>query len=101
MSGSRMTSRERALAALKHPPAGGDFVWDGITEDERPMTTEELRDGLAEVKRRGRPVGSNKESTTIRFDADVLDAFRSRGPGWQSRMNAALREWLKTHPVRG
>ncbi|MBU1664971.1 MAG: BrnA antitoxin family protein, partial [Gammaproteobacteria bacterium] len=24
-------------------------------------------------------------------------AFRSSGPGWQSRMNAALREWLETH----
>jgi len=101
MNGSRMTSRNRALAASKVPPVGGDFVWDGITEDERPMTAEELRHGLAEVKRRGRPIGSNKESTTIRFDTDVLNTFRSRGPGWQSRMNAALREWLETHPARG
>jgi Uncharacterized protein conserved in bacteria len=45
----------------------------------------------------GRPTGSNKESTTVRFDRDVLDAFRAAGPGWQTRMNAALREWLKEH----
>jgi uncharacterized protein (DUF4415 family) len=43
-------------------------------------------------------MGSNKKSTTIRFDSDVLEAFRAGGPGWQTRMNAALREWLKTHP---
>jgi len=26
----------------------------------------------------------------------VLAAFRAGGPGWQTRMNAALRDWLKT-----
>lgn len=53
---------------------------------------------LAAAKRRpGRPAGSNKESTTVRFDRDVLDAFRAGGPGWQTRMNAALRDWLKRH----
>ena len=45
--------------------------------------------------RRGRPrVDTPKVSTTIRIDPDVLAAFRAKGPGWQSRMNAALREWL-------
>ncbi|HQV50308.1 MAG: hypothetical protein BWZ07_02814 [Alphaproteobacteria bacterium ADurb.BinA280] len=49
--------------------------------------------------RRGRPAGTaTKESTTVRFDKEVLDAFRAAGPGWQTRMNAALREWLRTHP---
>lgn len=46
--------------------------------------------------RRGRPPGSdNKVSTTVRFDADILAAFRAEGPGWQTRMNQALREWLQ------
>lgn len=45
---------------------------------------------------RGRPAGtSTKTSTTIRFDNDVLAAFKASGKGWQSRMNSALREWLK------
>jgi uncharacterized protein (DUF4415 family) len=47
------------------------------------------------LMRRGRPIGSNKESTTVRFDCDVLAAFKAGGPGWQTRMNAALRDWLK------
>jgi uncharacterized protein (DUF4415 family) len=25
------------------------------------------------------------------------DAFKATGPGWQTRMNDALREWLRTH----
>jgi uncharacterized protein (DUF4415 family) len=49
--------------------------------------------------RRGRPVGSQKASpkkqTTIRFDADVLAGLRATGRGWQTRVNDALREWLK------
>ncbi|MFZ9367283.1 MAG: BrnA antitoxin family protein, partial [Burkholderiaceae bacterium] len=45
--------------------------------------------------KRGRPAGSGtKVSTTIRFDAEIVAAFRADGPGWQSRMNDALREWL-------
>jgi uncharacterized protein (DUF4415 family) len=44
---------------------------------------------------RGRPRSENpKVSTTIRLDADVLERFRAEGPGWQSRINEALRAWL-------
>jgi len=48
--------------------------------------------------RRGRPrAATRKVSTTIRLDADVLAAFREKGEGWQTRVNAALRDWLKHH----
>ncbi len=98
MTGSKKTpNRSEILKAMKTPPAGGYFEWDGLNEDDRPATANELAAGIAEYRRkRGRPAGSNKVSTTIRFDADVLEAFRSEGPGWQSRMNQALREWLQT-----
>ena len=47
---------------------------------------------------RGRPAGSGKKSAlTIRFDDDVIEAFRAKGKGWQTAMNQALRDWLKTH----
>lgn len=49
------------------------------------------------VKRRGRPAGSGtKISTTIRFDAEVLAAFKATGDGWQTRMNDVLKEWLRS-----
>jgi len=35
--------------------------------------------------------------TGIRLDADVLEAFRATGKGWQTRMNNALKDWLKGH----
>jgi uncharacterized protein (DUF4415 family) len=54
---------------------------------------------LAAAKRKpGRPAGdNNKEPTTIRFDRDVLDALRATGPGWQTRVNEVMREWVSTH----
>lgn len=39
----------------------------------------------------GRPVGTTKDQVSLRIDRDVLERFRAGGPGWQSRMNAALR----------
>jgi len=43
------------------------------------------------IARRGlRPVPP-KTSIALRVDADVLDWFKSQGPGFQTRMNAVLR----------
>ncbi len=41
----------------------------------------------------GRPALAVKRPTlNMRVDADVLDAFKATGPGWQTRINAALRD---------
>jgi uncharacterized protein (DUF4415 family) len=53
---------------------------------------------LLQPKKTGRPRTSTpKIFTGIRLDADVLEAFRATGSGWQTRMNEALKEWLKEH----
>jgi uncharacterized protein (DUF4415 family) len=33
-----------------------------------------------------------KETVSLRIDRDVLDFFQEGGPGWQDRINAALRK---------
>lgn len=33
-----------------------------------------------------------KEMVSLRIDRDVLDFFQEDGPGWQDRINAALRK---------
>jgi len=33
-----------------------------------------------------------KETVSLRIDRDVLDFFQEGGPGWQERINAALRK---------
>jgi uncharacterized protein (DUF4415 family) len=40
-----------------------------------------------------RPVIPNaKETVSLRIDRDVLDYFQEGGPGWQERINDALRK---------
>jgi uncharacterized protein (DUF4415 family) len=45
------------------------------------------------------PVASSlpgaKETVTLRIDRDVLELFQADGPGWQDRINAALRTFIK------
>lgn len=44
---------------------------------------------------RGRPVGSttsNKTRVTLRIDRDALDRLKANGPGWQTRINEAVRK---------
>ena len=36
-----------------------------------------------------------KERITIRLSREVVEQFRASGEGWQTRVDAALREWLK------
>jgi uncharacterized protein (DUF4415 family) len=39
----------------------------------------------------GPAVPKAKEIVSLRIDQDVLEAFQADGPGWQDRINAALR----------
>jgi uncharacterized protein (DUF4415 family) len=48
-----------------------------------------VRKGLQPVLR--------KAQITLRIDADVLEWFRERGAGYQSRMNAVLRAYKQAH----
>lgn len=52
---------------------------------------------LLEPKLGRPPLANPKEHLNIRLDADVAGAFRRTGRGWQTRLNNALRDWLKTH----
>ena len=56
---------------------------------------------IAAIKRvRGPGRSPAKEQVAIRLDPDVLGAFRAGGPGWQTRVNAALKEWLASQPAK-
>jgi uncharacterized protein (DUF4415 family) len=59
--------------------------------DDEWFDRAEIRIGR-KVIRKGRPPGETKTSISLRIDNDVLAAFRADGPGWQSRMNAALKK---------
>ena len=51
--------------------------------------------------RTGRPKAEvTKERITIRLSRDVVTQFRASGVGWQTRMDAALRQYIAEHPIK-
>src|SRR5688572_25891286 len=66
--------------------------------DEAPELTDEmlaravLHEGGKPVRRGRPPVGATaKRLVSLRLSADVLDHFKAKGPGWQTRIDEALR----------
>ena len=78
-----------------------------IDEDNAPLTDEEIKDlrpakevfaelGIPMPRPRGRPPKPDRKvQVTIRLDPDVLEAWRSTGPGWQTRMREVLRRAIE------
>ena len=50
-----------------------------------------------DIKPRGPQKAPTKQATTIRLSPDVMAAFKATGAGWQTRIDAALKDWLRTH----
>lgn len=67
--------------------------------DSTPFTDAEWEAAKPTV-RLGRPkADETKERITIRLSRDVVTQFRATGDGWQTRLNAALRQYLNEHPL--
>lgn len=50
---------------------------------------------------RGRPpVAVKRPTLNMRVDAEVLEAFKATGPGWQTRINSLQRDAVKSGAVR-
>lgn len=79
------------------------MLTEWIDPDDAPKLTDKFFEQADEyvgdkLVRRGRPKTEvPKLALTVRYDAEVVEAFKATGKGWQTRMNAALKDWLKTH----
>lgn len=96
MNGKLQNSPKTWVDQDDAPELTDEFFEKGVWRvGDKVVSRDEAR--MEAGKRRGRPAGSGtKVSTTIRFDADVLAAFKATGDGWQTRMNDVLKEWLKS-----
>lgn len=80
------------------PPEGYDENPEWTKEDfarARPATEVHPAQVVAALAKRGRPVGSttsNKQQVTLRLDRDALERLKAAGPGWQTRINQAVRK---------
>lgn len=77
-----------------------DAAWFAKAKPASEVLPPDLYAALVAQRPRGRPkADETKVFTAIRLDADLLEAFKSTGKGWQTRINAALRQYLKDHPT--
>ncbi|NYT66504.1 BrnA antitoxin family protein [Alcaligenaceae bacterium] len=85
-------------ALILPTPEEDEAINAGIRSDPdtKELSANEFHQ-LKPLKQRGRPLGSGqKTQITVRFDSDIIDAFKAAGPGWQTRMNDALKFWITT-----
>ncbi len=78
-----------------------DAEWFKRARPAHEVMPPEFFEAWAKLRRaRGRPpLETPKVATAIRFDADVLAGLRATGKGWQTRVNDAMRQWLKNNPT--
>ncbi|MDA8092318.1 MAG: BrnA antitoxin family protein [Betaproteobacteria bacterium] len=65
--------------------------------DAVPLTDAEW-EAVKPTLKRGRPFAvMTKERITIRLSREVVAQFRATGQGWQTRIDEALKEWMREH----
>ena len=62
-----------------------------------PEIVKAYKTGKLHVHVRGPQKTPTKVQTTIRLSQDVLSFFRINGKNWQTRVDRALREYIKAH----
>ena len=85
--------------AAKNAPVSFDPATDASSEPYNPNDAAAVaaywKDATIQ-RERGRPALAVKRPTlNMRVDAEVLEAFKATGPGWQTRINALLRDAIK------
>ena len=95
MPSSTRFSRQQIAAAKAAAPAktvGKDEVdWRQATVTRGGGVAATL-EGLRQF--RGPNKKPAKEQVAIRLDQELVSALRASGPGWQTRVNAALKDWM-------
>jgi uncharacterized protein (DUF4415 family) len=80
----------------------GASVW--VDPDDAAELTDdffdraEIREGERVIRRGRPPLPAPKQAVTVRLEPELLARLRASGPGWQSRLNEAVREWLAKQP---
>ena len=82
-------------AAQSHPISVIGIPWHGdpsATAAARPRRPKAATTKPADLPAKAPSVPGAKEMVSLRIDRDVLDFFQEDGPGWQDRINDALRK---------
>ncbi len=71
---------------------------DGEVRELAKVDFKHFKPGAEVLPKGGRPISdSPKKPVQIRLSPEIVSAFKATGHGWQTRINDALRDWLKDH----
>lgn len=77
---------------------------DAMTDEGIEANIDEEEEGSFDLSQafRGLPpgVGQAKKQVTVRLDQDIIDWFKGQGKGYQTRMNAVLRQFMEHEKKR-
>ena len=91
-------SKTRTAPPKRTPPKNFDEnpPWKASEFARARPASDVTPEVVAAAKRPGRPkLDRPKVQLTLRLDADVVEAFKSKGAGWQSAINEDLRRAAK------
>lgn len=92
---AKLTSTARPWVDPDDAPELTDEVFDkGVWKiGDRVVPRKEGETAMRKAVRQGRPPAERtKRLLTVRYDEDIVAAFKATGRCWQTRMNNALRE---------
>lgn len=104
MTGSKKTSKSEWERVRQDVVADAPVPYDPDTDLYDPNDPAQVAAFFASakvVRKPGRPKAkATKIPIAIRLSPDVVEYFKATGPGWQSRIDAALHEWMSVHPQK-
>lgn len=88
----------KAAIIMPTPAEDAAITAAAMADPEAQPFTDAEWEQVKPLVRRGRPLGSgSKTQVTLRLDSEVLEKFRASGDGWQTRINEALKSWVRAH----
>ncbi len=73
---------------------------DALTEEELEASIDRDEEGEFDWNTVQVGIPVPKQQLTVRFDADVIEWFKAKGAGYQTRMNAVLRSFVDAQKER-
>ncbi len=99
MNANRKTLRSDLAKVDAHRIKQPEYDETPELDSEFFENADERHAGVLVKRGRGRPPGAKKAQMNLRIDLDVIEAYKTQGEGWQTRMNDALRDWAKAHGI--
>lgn len=95
-----MSESKRASAENFEQPMSPDDI--GFDPDDAPELDDEWFERAdlniaGKLVQRGHRPG---ETERLVLPTEIVERFRAHGPGWQIRIEDALKEWMAEHPER-